>query len=140
MRRYDDPVEVRTGDGASRGAGDAGQDRPEQFLWRGQLWQVRGVLAHWVETGEWWRSGRARAVAGTDRPVAVGGGRSVAGERRDVRGSDSLAELLDEREVWRVEARRPRPGHGGERVTDVGVFDLAREVVAGRWQLVGCAD
>ena len=51
MRRYDDPVEVRTG--LVRGG-------PEQFLWRGRLWKVRAVLAHWVETGPWWQSaGRA---------------------------------------------------------------------------------
>jgi hypothetical protein len=44
MRRYMDSVEVR-------------RDRnvPHQFLWRGRLWLVRAVLAHWVETGEWWR-------------------------------------------------------------------------------------
>lgn len=44
MRRYDDPVEVRQGG-----------DGPEQFLWRGRLWKVRSVLAHWVETGPWWQ-------------------------------------------------------------------------------------
>ena len=44
MRRYDDPVEVRKG---------ADED-PDQFLWRGRLWQVREVVAHWVETGAWW--------------------------------------------------------------------------------------
>ncbi len=64
MRRYDDPVEVRT---------EAGAD-PDQFLWRGRLWQVREVVAHWVETGAWWR---------TDQ----GDG-----------------DLLREREVWRVTA------------------------------------
>ena len=43
MRRYDDPVEVRSGwlEGpAHRGEG------PEQFLWRGRLWKVRAMLAH----------------------------------------------------------------------------------------------
>ncbi|HET8602910.1 MAG TPA: DUF6504 family protein [Marmoricola sp.] len=53
MRRYDDPVEVRKG--ASEG--------PEQFLWRGRLWQVREVVAHWVETGAWWRSTTPDPVA-----------------------------------------------------------------------------
>jgi hypothetical protein len=46
LRRYDDPVEVR------KGAGEG----PEQFLWHGRLWQVREVVAHWVETGAWWRA------------------------------------------------------------------------------------
>ncbi len=71
MRQYDDPVEVRRG--ASEG--------PDQFLWRGRLWKVRAVMAHWVETGPWWQ-----AVAGEGAPA----------------GTD----LLRERELWRVEAGR----------------------------------
>lgn len=72
MRKYDDPVEVRKGwiDGA-------GLEGPEQFLWRGRLWKVREVVAHWVETGAWWQA----------REQAVG-------------------DLLAEREMWRVEAGR----------------------------------
>ena len=53
MRRYDDPVEVRKG---------ADED-PDQFLWRGRLWQVREVVAHWVETGAWWARPSGDAVA-----------------------------------------------------------------------------
>ncbi len=53
MRRYDDPVEVRKGV-------CEGVEGPEQFLWRGRLWKVRAVLAHWVETGPWWRTGSRR--------------------------------------------------------------------------------
>ena len=30
-----------------------------------RLWQVREVVAHWVETGAWWTSAGARAVLGT---------------------------------------------------------------------------
>ena len=56
MRRYDDPVEVRKGP----------EEDPEQFLWRGKLWKVRAVLAHWVETGAWWQSAGARAAIGSD--------------------------------------------------------------------------
>lgn len=41
MRQYDDPVEVRRGEA----------EGPDQFRWRGRLWKVRAVLAHWVETG-----------------------------------------------------------------------------------------
>ncbi|HET7195266.1 MAG TPA: DUF6504 family protein, partial [Nocardioides sp.] len=59
VRRYDDPVEVRKG--WVTGPGHVGEG-PEQFLWRGRLWQVRAVLAHWVETGSWWQSTGARAV------------------------------------------------------------------------------
>lgn len=74
MRRYDDPVDVRRGM-------VAGAEGPEQFLWRGRLWKVHAVLAHWVETGEWWDSRQVRAV---------------------------VTDLTAEREVWRVEASRGR--------------------------------
>ncbi len=53
VRLYGDPardavdvIDVRRDD---RGA------LPEQFLWRGRLYLVREVLAHWVEIGTWWR-------------------------------------------------------------------------------------
>ena len=111
MRRYDDPVEVRKGMVGSREA-------PEQFLWRGRLWKVRDVLAHWVETGPWWQSSGARAVVGDD----------AFAEERPVATHD----LLTEREMWRVEA--------GTGMTNAGVFDLSFSWSDGRWQLVGCAD
>jgi hypothetical protein len=108
VRRYDDPVEVRKG--WVSGPGHVGEG-PEQFLWRGRLWQVRAVLAHWVETGSWWQSTGARAVIGSEEP-----------------GAEVKADLLAEREIWRVEASRGRADGGG-------VFDLSFD-----WQLVGCAD
>ena len=82
MRRYDDPVEVRKG---------ADED-PDQFLWRGRLWQVREVVAHWVETGAWWarRPAAEDQSRGPDQPGAVD------------------TDLLREREVWRVAAARGR--------------------------------
>ncbi len=76
MRQYDDPVEVRRGEA----------EDPDQFLWRGRLWKVRAVVAHWVETGPWWQG----------RPDDRAGGRRPA----------SLADLVAERELWRVEAGR----------------------------------
>lgn len=118
MRRYDDPVETRMGQ-------VSGTDGPEQFLWRGRLWKVRAVLAHWVETGPWWQSGGARAVIGSDEP---------AGEQSAAPRSRAGADLLGERELWRVEAGRGPTGDGG------GVFDLAFDWSDGRWALVGCAD
>jgi hypothetical protein len=63
-RRYADVVAVQRRDTV-----------PSQFLWRGRLYLVRTVLAHWVESGDWWRS--AAAAAG---------------------------DLAAEREFWRVEA------------------------------------
>lgn len=136
MRRYDDPVETRMGQ-------VSGIEGPEQFLWRGRLWKVRAVLAHWVETGSWWQSGGARAVIGSDEP----GSDPAEGSTRTV-GAD----LLGERELWRVEAGRGsggRPGGGvGVGVGDGdempgdggGVFELAFDWSDGRWALVGCAD
>jgi hypothetical protein len=113
VRRYDDPVEVRKG--WVSGPGHVGEG-PEQFLWRGRLWQVRAVLAHWVETGSWWQSTGARAVIGSEEA-----------------GDLTAPDLLAERELWRVEASRGRTEGGG-------VFDLSFDWGDGQWQLVGCAD
>jgi hypothetical protein len=112
MRRYDDPVEVRKGMVGS-------QEAPEQFLWRGRLWKVRDVVAHWVETGPWWQSAGVRAVVGTDDAFAED-------------GPVVTHDLLAEREMWRVEA--------GTGMTNAGVFDLSFSWADGRWQLVGCVD
>lgn len=101
-RRYDDPVDVRRRD-----------DVPAEFLWRGRVYLVRGVLAHWLETGPWWTSPAAQGayVGGEQDPAAPAG-------------------PLDpgEREVWRVEAQAGR-------VPGVGVFDLCFDWGAGAWTL-----
>jgi hypothetical protein len=132
MRRYDDPVEVRKGL-------CGGVEGPEQFLWRGRLWKVRAVLAHWVETGPWWQSAHARAVIGSED----------AGDTSQEAAPDQprpIADLLSERELWRVEAARgaayvdsPGDGRGGE-PDGGGVFDLCFDWADGQWQLVGCVD
>jgi hypothetical protein len=128
----------------------SGTDGPEQFLWRGRLWKVRAVLAHWVETGPWWQSGGARAVIGSDEETQAadlpGDRRSSADDRRSSLSRPPAADLLGERELWRVEAGRG-PG-GGPALPDGadgpvdggGVFDLAFDWSNGRWALVGCAD
>ena len=117
MRRYDDPVDVR------RGMGEPGVEGPEQFLWRGRLWKVRAVLAHWVETGPWWQSPGVRAVIGSDE-------RAVSQPRRPgtPRATCGRAGAVARR-------GRPRPGRPRR-----GVFDLSFDWSDGRWQLVGCAD
>jgi hypothetical protein len=126
MRRYDDPVETRMGQ-------VSGVEGPEQFLWRGRLWKVRSVLAHWVETGPWWQSGSARAVIGSDEPTTPAA-TPAATSPGGLRGAD----LLGERELWRVEAGRGPAGDGA--ADGGGVFDLAFDWSDGRWALVGCAD
>jgi hypothetical protein len=118
MRRYDDPVEVRKG----LVTGTTGPvEGPEQFLWKGRLWKVRDVLAHWVETGPWWQSREVAPILGDES--APGG---------------SVHDLLGEREVWRVEAARgqamSRAGAGA------GIFDLTFDWAQGSWLLSRCAD
>ena len=49
MRRYNDPVDVSQGI-------VAGHEGPAHFVWRDRLWQGGEVVAHWVETGAWWRT------------------------------------------------------------------------------------
>ncbi len=53
MRRYNDPIDVFHGQVASAQGLVEG---PTQFMWRDRLWQVREFVAHWVETGAWWRT------------------------------------------------------------------------------------
>ncbi|HEY2880229.1 DUF6504 family protein [Nocardioides sp.] len=130
MRRYDDPVETRMGL-------VSGMEGPEQFLWRGRLWKVRAVIAHWVETGPWWQSGGARAVIGSDDEPPT--------DRRSSLSRPPGADLLAERELWRVEAGRGPGRPVGAELDDPavdggGVFDLAFDWSDGRWALVGCAD
>jgi len=140
VRRYDDPVEVRRGwvvGPPHRGPADR-MEGPEQFLWRGRLWKVRAVLAHWVETGPWWQAAGVRAVIGSDEPV---------GRTEPVPQQVPVGDLLVERELWRVEAGRGGapaapdhdPDHGGNG-DGHGVFDLSFDWAAGSWQLVSCVD
>jgi hypothetical protein len=132
MRRYEDPVEVRRGPTDSTLAPGTDERAPAQFLWRGRLWKVRAVLAHWVETGPWWSSPGVRAAIGSSEGQP---GDPEAGPR-------PLGDLITERELWRVEAGRGRAvGAGPDGETDTGgVFDLAFDWADGNWQLVGCAD
>ena len=79
-----------------------------------------------------------RRGPGGDRLRRAGrrAGRPRAGR---LRGAD----LLGERELWRVEAGRGPGRRDGARrraVDGGGVFDLAFDWSDGRWALVGCAD
>ena len=142
MRRYSDPVEVRSGSrlGAvqgtapGRGAGsvhgtfevdalvdgeDGGREAvdvaaPEAFIWQGRLYVVRRVLAHWRERRSWWRDA-LDPVPG--QPTGI----DVASR---------------EQHVWRVEASRGQS-------FGTGVFDLTSDGAEGPdadWRLVRVAD
>lgn len=125
MRRYDDPVDVRRGQVAGPGTGQTVSlvEGPEQFLWKGRLWKVSAVLAHWMETGAWWQSHGVHAVLGADDWESP----------ESTRGS---ADLSAEREVWRVEAGRGMASAGTAR----GVFDLVFDWADGSWRLTRCLD
>jgi hypothetical protein len=127
VRTYEDLVEVRKGpvpgygaDGPSTSSwpdpasGDAiAENGPQQFLWRGRLWQVREIVAHWVETGAWWL------------------------RRPEERPGSS--ELIREREVWRVTAARGRAVATADD-PGFGVFDLTFDGAEGVWRLAGSLD
>ena len=127
MRRYDEPVEVRSGL-VDRVEG------PEQFVWRDRLWRVRAVVGRWVETAPWWEHRAVRGLLGVDHPTAP-----------DVPVA-SVATIVaaQEQEVWRVDATVGRLGlvhpDAGTAAGEVrGVFDLARDET-GCWRLLGCLD
>ncbi len=118
-RCYTDVVEVRRHD-----------EKPTQFLWRGRLYVVRDVLAHWVEIGEWWRSTQVATLlaAGAEETVPLTG--TVPAD------PDVEARSLDagDREFWRVEA-------GAGRTAGTGVYELCFDWSAdGRWTLTRVQD
>ncbi|MQA05477.1 MAG: hypothetical protein GEV07_23080 [Streptosporangiales bacterium] len=63
---------------------------PTSFRWRGRVYRVQGVLAHWLETGPLWQSASVRGLLASDVPGVTD--ESSAGGR----------------EFWQVEAVRPR--------------------------------
>ena len=75
-----DPIDVR-----SSGEGPP-ESSPTQFLWRGRLYVVGEVIAHWIESSAWW-----------------------GGSRRALEG----ALMAHEHEVWRVEAQAGRSDMAG---------------------------
>jgi hypothetical protein len=123
-------------------------DAPDQFLWRERLYQVREVLAHWVEAGRWWSSVTTKAlVTGDGLSRKAGAAAALAsspswarGDGIDISPSPEAEDVLGsaplddgEREFWRVEARVGRS-------SPAGVFDLCFDWSAGRWQLIRVVD
>lgn len=103
-RRYAEGVEVQRRD-----------DAPAQFLWRGRLYVVRAVLAHWLEAGRWWRAPAAISLFAGDE----GGAPTVLDDA--------------EREFWRVEA-------GAGAASGTGVYDLCFDWSAGAWSVAAVLD
>jgi hypothetical protein len=131
MRIYDEPVDVRRGL-------VGGQEAPEQFIWRDKLWVVTAVVSHWVETGAWWEQAGVAELLGVASPTSRSGWASTI--RRTKRPAAPLgADLLAERELWRVEAARGRLARFvGPHAA--GVFDLCFDWAAGQWTLARTVD
>ena len=119
-RHYDEPAQVECG-----WVETAGAEGPAHLLWRGRLYRVRDVLAHWVETGAWWQSTAIRSLHDGAVPES------------EHPGSSAL--LLDtgwdpaEREVWRVEAQAGRSA-------PIIVLDVALDTATGQWRVVRSHD
>jgi len=113
MRRYAAPVDV------VRGHVD-GVEGPAQFVWRARPWRVCAIVATWVETGSWWEHDGIHGLLGV-------------GEGEAETAVTSVAALLGEREMWRVEASRGRLGARA-------VVDLSFDWASGDWRLVRCLD
>lgn len=122
VRRHDDVVDVQLAAGVVPGPGGPDGDGviPRSFVWRGQRYLVRSVVAKWHERRSWWRDpGSERDVDGTP----AGAGAPSPGDRL----------------VWRVEATRSAR-HGA-----AGVFDLCADPPTGpagerRWRLLRIHD
>ena len=128
MRRYDELVAVR------KGLID-GMEGPEQFLWQGQLWQVRAVVSRWVQTPPWWEHRAIRGLLGAATTPA-----DAASPDGDLPVT-SIATLVADQEVWRVDASRGRLGLLRPDDREVrGVFDLVLDTQTGDWRLIGCQD
>ena len=108
MWEFDEAVEVRSGvvDGI---------ETPEQFLWRGRLWRVCAVEAHWVETAAWWERGVIGSGEAKISDAVADWFRELGGEVRGQGGARRQAR--DDRRQgsegpFRVATRARRPGRG----------------------------
>ena len=108
MRTYDEPICVLF------------SDRPQQFIWRDRLLLVKEIQGRWSSSTAWWESPRVSAARGDTATPNVTSTIDPAG-----------VDLLEELEVWRVEA-----GNGMQR----GVYELARSVGRDDWVLQAVCD
>ena len=78
MRRYDEPIEVRSERLDTPSGDDVG---PAQFVWRRRLWKVLEVENRWFETADWWTRPGDDLLAEAEvwRVVAMAGRSSLPG-------------------------------------------------------------
>ncbi len=116
MRTYDEPICVLF------------SDRPQQFIWRDRLLLVKEIQGRWSRSTAWWESPRVSAARGDAATTASSTDAMPMSTATDATvGTD----LLEEMEVWRVEA-----GNGMQR----GVYELARSVGRENWVLQAVCD
>jgi hypothetical protein len=138
VRRYDEPIDVQ-----ARPGGPDEPERPTAFVWRGRLYVVRGVLAHWYERRAWWRDtasltllGLRADAGGTAGAPGVAGAATAQGTVA-ARAATSALPDAGERQVWRVEAAAGRS-------SPLGVYELVHDplsaVPAGGWHLASIDD
>ena len=74
MRRYDEPIEVR-----SELIGD--EVGPAGFVWRRRWWRVMEVETRWMETADWWSDPGGDLLAESEiwRVVAADGRTGTSG-------------------------------------------------------------
>ncbi len=107
MRSYHEPICVLF------------SDRPQQFIWRNRLLLVKEVQGRWSRSTAWWESPKVSAARGD------------AATNEQTNEASAGSDLLEELEVWRVEA-----GNGMQR----GVYELARSVGRDDWVLQAVCD
>lgn len=117
MRSYDEPICVLF------------SDRPQQFIWRNRLMLVKEVQGRWSRSTAWWESSGVSAARGDVATNATDPG--ARGTSQQASAATAGMDLLEEMEVWRVEA-----GNGVQR----GVYELARSVGRDDWVLQTVCD
>lgn len=115
MRSYHEPICVLF------------SDRPRQFIWRNRLLLVKEVQGRWNRSTAWWESPGISAARGDAATAAE----STSANGVDTGLPSPAVDLLQETEVWRVEA-----GNGMQR----GVYELARSVGHDDWVLQSVCD
>lgn len=172
MRTYGDPVDVRVarpvlpvllpdleGSEDVEGIGswlpepDPFDAAPEQFLWRGRLYVVTAVLAHWVELGAWWVGAARASRPRSETPAVFAGSAGSAGSAdhaavdswRGTRAAAARAAVGEPEPVSAANAANAASAAGAARsvALDVGAIERAVwrvEARAGRARGTGVYD